>query len=265
MLVHNLTKSGRNQWTISRDLILDLHPQGCQCFSGWKYRGWHFGNQRGSIIMTRDSVTIFSHPQQKNNRLPPLVIDFIVADQSIEPSACAPPPPHTHINMEVVVLLGRIACVCVSQKSGPTLHISINMAYTVPGAHPPLLCPPPPPPAPHFVPQNSLFWPKTASKFIRNGQTKGNGGYTPRSLCQTAPKPRTGGILVWKQSFFRPVEPRGPTVGPHYAQPGLPCGSNHWYGALGVSLGDSEAWKPIKSGGLRLDYVPSEFGFESCS
>ena len=35
-----------------------------------------------------------------------------------------------------------------------------------------------PPKAAHFVPQNSLFWPKTAPKPRRNSQTKGNGCYT---------------------------------------------------------------------------------------
>ena len=35
-----------------------------------------------------------------------------------------------------------------------------------------------PPKTAHFVPQNSLFWPKTAPKPTQNGQTNGNGGYT---------------------------------------------------------------------------------------
>ena len=38
-----------------------------------------------------------------------------------------------------------------------------------------------PPKIAHFVPQNSLFWPKTALKPTPNGQTKGNGCYTPRA------------------------------------------------------------------------------------
>ena len=38
-----------------------------------------------------------------------------------------------------------------------------------------------PPKTAHFAPQNSLFWPKTAPQPSQNGQTKGNGGYTPRS------------------------------------------------------------------------------------
>ena len=38
-----------------------------------------------------------------------------------------------------------------------------------------------PPKTAHFVPQNSLFWPKTAPKPSHNGQTKANGSYTPRA------------------------------------------------------------------------------------
>ena len=33
----------------------------------------------------------------------------------------------------------------------------------------------------HFVPQNTLFWTKTAPKPSHNGQTKRNGRYTPRA------------------------------------------------------------------------------------
>ena len=38
-----------------------------------------------------------------------------------------------------------------------------------------------PPKTAHFVPQNSLFWPKPAPKPSHNGQTKANGGHTPRA------------------------------------------------------------------------------------
>ena len=58
-----------------------------------------------------------------------------------------------------------------------------------------------------------------------------------------------------KNDFFRPGDPDGPTVGPHRARAGLPPAppSDHWYGGLSGSLGDSEAWKPQKVGGLRVD------------
>ena len=49
-----------------------------------------------------------------------------------------------------------------------------------------------PPKLVHFVPQNSLFWPKMAPKPTPNGQTKGHSCYTPR-----APRlPRDKELLV---------------------------------------------------------------------
>ena len=33
----------------------------------------------------------------------------------------------------------------------------------------------------HFMTKNSHFWAKKALEHIQNGQTKGNGGYTPRA------------------------------------------------------------------------------------
>ena len=33
----------------------------------------------------------------------------------------------------------------------------------------------------HFTAKNSHFWAKKALEHIQNGQTKGNGGYTPRA------------------------------------------------------------------------------------
>ena len=49
-----------------------------------------------------------------------------------------------------------------------------------------------------------------------------------------------------KMFFFAPGNPVDPPLAP------IVCGlagppaapSDHWYGGLGVSLGDSEAWKP---------------------
>ena len=38
-----------------------------------------------------------------------------------------------------------------------------------------------PPKTADFVPQNSLFWPKTAPKPTQNGQTKAKSSYTPRA------------------------------------------------------------------------------------
>ena len=38
-----------------------------------------------------------------------------------------------------------------------------------------------PPKTAHFVPQNSLFWPKIAPKPTQNGQTSANGRYSARA------------------------------------------------------------------------------------
>ena len=53
-----------------------------------------------------------------------------------------------------------------------------------------------------------------------------------------------------KNLFFRPGDPGAPTVGPHCAWLAGPLAapSDHWYGGLGGSLGNSEAWKPEKVG-----------------
>ena len=54
--------------------------------------------------------------------------------------------------------------------------------------------------------------------------------------------------------------PLAPTVrGPGYP-PAPP--SDHWYGGLGVSLGESEAHKPQKIGGCGWTRCPWNFGFE---
>ena len=61
-----------------------------------------------------------------------------------------------------------------------------------------------------------------------------------------------------KNLFFRPGDPGGPTVGPRSARAVLPSGyrNDHWYGVLGVRLGDSEGWKPPKVGGCGWTKCP---------
>ena len=55
--------------------------------------------------------------------------------------------------------------------------------------------------------------------------------------------------------FFGPGTLVDPALAPIVR--GLACPlalpSDHWYGGLGGSLGDSEAWETTKSGGLRVD------------
>ena len=66
-----------------------------------------------------------------------------------------------------------------------------------------------------------------------------------------------------KNHFFRPGDPGGPPLalagrGPSYP-PAAP--SDHRYGGLGVSLGDSEAWKPQKVGGCGWTRCPRNWDF----
>ena len=55
--------------------------------------------------------------------------------------------------------------------------------------------------------------------------------------------------------FFAPGTLVDPPLAPTVRGPSCPPAppSDHRYGGSGVSLGDSEAWKPQKVGGLRVD------------
>ena len=56
-----------------------------------------------------------------------------------------------------------------------------------------------------------------------------------------------------------------PPLAPTVRGPGCPPAppSDHWYGGLGISLGDSEAWKPPKVGGCGwANRFPSFVRFE---
>ena len=70
-----------------------------------------------------------------------------------------------------------------------------------------------------------------------------------------------------KNHFFRPGDPGGPPLAPTvrglYYPPAPP--SDHWHGGLGVSLGDSEAWKPQKwgvAGGLGALGIRFRVGYD---
>ena len=58
--------------------------------------------------------------------------------------------------------------------------------------------------------------------------------------------------------FFAPGTPVDPPLAPTVRGPRCPPAppSDHWYGGLGVSLGDSEAWKPQKVGGCGWTRCP---------
>ena len=82
------------------------------------------------------------------------------------------------------------------------------------------------------------------------------GSKRPKSTCLSIPSGL--GTSLEKIFFFRPGDPGGPTVGPTVrglaGPPSAP--SDHWYGGLGVSLGDSEAWKPQKVRGCGWNRCP---------
>ena len=58
--------------------------------------------------------------------------------------------------------------------------------------------------------------------------------------------------------FFAPGTQVDPTFAPAVRGPGCPPAppSDHWYGGLGGSLGDSEAWEPQKVGGCGWTRCP---------
>ena len=67
--------------------------------------------------------------------------------------------------------------------------------------------------------------------------------------------------VVWKQfwkNFFRPGTLVDPSLAPAVRGPGCPPAvpSEHWYGCLGVRLGDSEGCKPQKVGGCGWTRCP---------
>ena len=64
--------------------------------------------------------------------------------------------------------------------------------------------------------------------------------------------------------FFAPGTLVDPPLAPTVRGPGCPPAppSDHWYGGLSGSLGDSEAWKPQKVGACRWTRCPQNYGFE---
>ena len=58
--------------------------------------------------------------------------------------------------------------------------------------------------------------------------------------------------------FFAPGTLVDPPLAPAVRWPGCPPAppSDHWYGGLGVSLGDSATWKPPKVGGCGWTRCP---------
>ena len=75
------------------------------------------------------------------------------------------------------------------------------------------------------------------------------GSKRPKNTCLSIPSGL--GTTLKKMIFFAPGAPADPPLAPIMRWLGCPLAkpSDHWYGDLGVSLGDSEAWKPQNVGG----------------
>ena len=82
------------------------------------------------------------------------------------------------------------------------------------------------------------------------------GSKRPKNTCLSIPSGL--GTTLEKNIFFAPgtlVDPRlAPIVRGLAGPPAAP--SDHWYGGLGVRLGNSEAWKPQKVGGCGWTWCP---------
>ena len=75
------------------------------------------------------------------------------------------------------------------------------------------------------------------------------GSKRAKNTCLSIPS--GPGTTLEKIIFFAPGTLVDPPLAPAVRGPGCPPAppGDHWFGGLGVSLGDSEAWKPQKVGG----------------
>ena len=103
----------------------------------------------------------------------------------------------------------------------------------------------------HFWSQNGPF--SRHFGIFRGPKCATTGSKRPKNTCLSIPSGL--GTTLEKIFFFAPGTLVDPPLALAKRAPGGPpaAPSDHRYGGLGVSLGDSEAWKPEKSGGLRVD------------
>ena len=99
---------------------------------------------------------------------------------------------------------------------------------------------------PFLVPKRPVF---KEFGIFRGPKRATTGSKQPKNTCLSIPSGL--GTTLEKIIFFAPGtlvdRPSAPTVRVPGCPPAPP--SDHWYGGLGGSLGDSEAWKPQKVGG----------------
>ena len=107
----------------------------------------------------------------------------------------------------------------------------------------------------HFW-KNAFFDPFLTHRWSQNGpfsrhfgifhgpKRATTGSKRPKNTCLSIPSGL--GTTLKKNIFFAPGTPVDPPLAPTVrgltGPPAAP--SDHWYGGLRVSLGDSEAWKP---------------------
>ena len=92
---------------------------------------------------------------------------------------------------------------------------------------------------------------------IFHGPKRGTtGSKRPKSTCLSIPSGL--GPSLEKSFFFAPGTLVDLPLAPTMRGPGCPPStpSDHWFGGLGVLLGDSEAWKPQKLGGCGWNRCP---------
>ena len=113
----------------------------------------------------------------------------------------------------------------------------------------------------HFDPFWTPFWsqngPFSRHFGIFHGPKRATtGSKRPKNTCLSIPSGL--GTTLKKIIFFAPGTPVDPPLAPTMRRLGCPLAapSDHWYGGVGVSLGDSEAWKPQKVGGCGWTRCP---------
>ena len=116
-----------------------------------------------------------------------------------------------------------------------------------------------------FDPFSTLFWSQNGPFSRHFGIFHGpkrvtTGSKRAKNTCLSTPSGLE--TTLEKMIFFALGTLVDPPLAPTVRGPGCPPAplSDHWYGGLGVSLGDSEAWKPQKVGGCGWNRCPRNSG-----